>query len=1032
MKARSVPIKWSSFLLACLLIASVIGLIEFQPGGADASTLIEEFTLKDYIEPRIVLSDGKYDVLQFTSSDIPILSDASVMIDENGVPFIYIDGEKQYNPNAVAFALEGEIGIQYSSQYIDPASWKQSPDFEEILDGRALNLYQKIQELSIKKSVFVRDQEEVATLPEYRFDYTYNGICRKAPFVGSFAQQAWIQACMAMYNFYPCTQTFEELRSAMAGYALRVEDGGFTYEFPDGSLWFEEIPLQKPAHILNAQIVSLLVLQNAIDLTGLHEFDEYVTKGREALESRFFDYYDGGAFARYDLNYRLYEQMFRISTFTGKEDMLFANTEHQIFISSLRTKRKDSPQDSHYICSTTVDEAFLGALRLAGNWGEITRIGDISCRGTVGYAFSNWGTDVFGLEGNSFFMLEFPLAGKGNPVIEIEYYDNEKGTLTVDMRNPHKGNTYDFFPIYQLETQGDKRWKTATIEIPIKLLTSYIGPIYHLSHLMQLDRYQRVFQTDIFDTVISQYAKAYLYDGDEILGDNFIEYANIMPAYFTPTYDNFDVGEYGVQALFDQDVSTNAGAPWGQDATLEGVFAEPMVIRALGLVNYSKEIAPQRIDIYAKANVEGTFDLAYTFTGDICTRQNAFFRFPEPFEAQALKFVFSDFKGQDRFVGRELQVFADTDELYAKKMLYESLGADYMARGVSYNYIDVLKVGQYIYETIQLGVNTGPLSLKNHWENPVGQCGDKSYVFIKLLNYLNIPAKTVTLYNTPIIGDGHATAEFFMYNKMNYIDTSFNFYVATPKYPFQLKLLQLPDDILTLPDIGRLADIDIYPGYTISSLADIVRNPSMIEEHGYHQDFVFWLLEQRLMPLGNPYRDGFPGGDYLSEKTYKMADPVVYSDGKDIAYMPIEVRGAGVAYGDIDEAADPDSFQDMINPGTIPSGLYFVGRAGQVNFSQKYILPQDGEGKIWTIEIVPSYCTNDEFCLTLSGEGIELISENAIEAGFSGYRQNQTSFVFIVRQTDKSALVYIDDKKIDGQYIYVDAIRVTEETAGGK
>ena len=86
----------------------------------------------------------------------------------------------------------------------------------------------------------------------------------------------------------------------------------------DGDIWFEEIPLkEKPTHILNAQLRSLIALDMLYKNSEEKIYKEYFDKGLKTLQ-KWLPKYDAGYWLKYDLNPN-YNQLFRITNPYGFE-----------------------------------------------------------------------------------------------------------------------------------------------------------------------------------------------------------------------------------------------------------------------------------------------------------------------------------------------------------------------------------------------------------------------------------------------------------------------------------------------------------------------------------------------------------------------------------------------------------------------------------------------------------------------------------------------------------------------------------------
>ena len=133
----------------------------------------------------------------------------------------------------------------------------------------------------------------------YKFDLVYRGVNVPAPWISSFGQA---YAALAFLHWYRHTDNSVYLDFAVKGarlFAAPQSEGGVTTILSDGGWFFEEIPAPASTQILNAHLISLLVLHEV----SLHTEDPLIHcalgKGLFGLDS-LIDEYDTGTWSRYD------------------------------------------------------------------------------------------------------------------------------------------------------------------------------------------------------------------------------------------------------------------------------------------------------------------------------------------------------------------------------------------------------------------------------------------------------------------------------------------------------------------------------------------------------------------------------------------------------------------------------------------------------------------------------------------------------------------------------------------------------------
>lgn len=145
----------------------------------------------------------------------------------------------------------------------------------------------------------------------YSFDNSYNNVTIHAPWVSSFAQAIGVEVFVAAYKLTKQDKYLELAKKAVKPLTVPLSDGGLL--FHDGNdIWFEEIPLkEKPTHILNAHLRSLIAINELYEVTKDPIYKDFFDRGLITL-LKWLPKFDTGSWLKYDLNPN-YHQLFRIT-----------------------------------------------------------------------------------------------------------------------------------------------------------------------------------------------------------------------------------------------------------------------------------------------------------------------------------------------------------------------------------------------------------------------------------------------------------------------------------------------------------------------------------------------------------------------------------------------------------------------------------------------------------------------------------------------------------------------------------------------
>lgn len=152
-------------------------------------------------------------------------------------------------------------------------------------------------------------------------------------------------------------------------------------------------------------------------------------------------------------------------------------------------------------------------------------------------------------------------------------------------------------------------------------------------------------------------------------------------------------------------------------------------------------------------------------------------------------------------------------------------------------------------------------------------------------------------------------------------------------------------------------------------------------------------------------------------------------------FFPVYVDAATLQFtlGDYADSADAGSALDTdSSTGRMPAGMSYLGISLE-NRNHKYVLPENGVGKKWVLEIIPAYVSHPDLIISARGQGIELLTEQDVSPGFLGFRYGNASIRFEFHQVDEEAEIVITHNAFQvAQYVTVDAIRLYVDNSGNQ
>lgn len=396
-----------------------------------------------------------------TSSGQTDVDRAQHLVDENGVPFLEIDGSgKQRHPAWIAlYALAYADREIYDSRL---AGSKSDEKFQATLGW----LEQNLQQDSSGQWVW-----------QYEFDSTYNDISIKAPWSSAFAQAVGIQAFVVAYERSGDSRYLKLARKAAQALFTPLAEGGFLFE-AYGDVWFEEIPvpIDNPGHILNGHMRVLLALSDLHKASNDGEIATWLKRGTDTLY-RWLPKFDTGYWLRYDLNPRKAELLFRLANPYGYPN-------HTLAVDKITLRDPLSKAEVTVNVGDAGDSE--GPVRIAGtHWGQPEQLAGRTIRRLVPAALDEKPDEM--RPPHTYFYLTLPGEWQNNQrdqwyELVVEYYDDAAANITVQQRSVAPGRTFRDMRDGDLHLTGEGHWRKWTVPVRPSDLGYWVGNSYGEKH----------------------------------------------------------------------------------------------------------------------------------------------------------------------------------------------------------------------------------------------------------------------------------------------------------------------------------------------------------------------------------------------------------------------------------------------------------------------------------------------------------------------------------------------------------------------
>jgi hypothetical protein len=429
-------------------------------------------------------------------------------LDKNGIIVAYLpDGKEVYNVFEIATqAMEGEKVLGFIKNNNKTKNVIPFVPREEE-DGKLSDM----QVLALRWLENNGKKIEDGLIWEYKFDNAYNDVQVKAPWPSAFGQAHVIKAFLSAYKETK-QEKYKELAIKTAyTYDIPIKKGGFKSILQDGSVFFEEVPTEKPTHILNGHMISTVALLELTRITDNKKIKRLASQGLETIK-KYIDLYDTGYWSKYDLNPKKGEIILRVA-FDDK------NMNNNPVMSIDKITFQDMQTGKEVILDIGREDDFSGAWRISGSDWLSSLDNDKAGRILIDGRNRNKQPVKGGTTMNTYIIMQLPewetklkqLEKPFDVKVNIRYQDLQRKDIKVQIQNINQGNYLDFIdiPDAKWRTTGDKKWKSYEFVIPSKHLGWYMGVDYQKYHIRLLEELYQ-FTNDLFFMDIAERWRTYL------------------------------------------------------------------------------------------------------------------------------------------------------------------------------------------------------------------------------------------------------------------------------------------------------------------------------------------------------------------------------------------------------------------------------------------------------------------------------------------------------------------------------------------
>lgn len=408
------------------------------------------------------------------------IENAQLTCDEMGVPFLTVSGRGNisFHPAYIGLYALGYAGFEVYDPKVNVP--QDLEPFRACIQRLVLHLKERV------PGVWAW---------EYSFDFVDNDCEIQAPWISAFGQAVGIEALLASFRIDQNVEQLALAEKAAQAFYRKVQEGGLLFRSEQNGIediWFEEIPapVQNPSHSLRGHLRALLAIEALAQVSKNPEHRDWFQRGLETLK-RWLPLFDTGYWLRADLCPKKAELLFRFNNPYG----------YPIPPVAIRSITLGDPLSDEFV---TLHVGELndaeGALRIAGNdWGQLGKIDGQPCRKLLPVLPASYQAETQGqfLKPDTYFYLTLPGAWQDNLrltqfVLEIAYWDEAPGNLSVQFRSIAPGKVFRDLPEGDLLLTGSGTWRTWRISLYPNQLGRWVGESEALQHHHSLEKLSEV------------------------------------------------------------------------------------------------------------------------------------------------------------------------------------------------------------------------------------------------------------------------------------------------------------------------------------------------------------------------------------------------------------------------------------------------------------------------------------------------------------------------------------------------------------
>jgi len=234
--------------------------------------------------------------------------------DKEGIPLLDYKGKigKQYNPIAIAQYGLGHYNL-----------------FKRTGEKSHFNIFLKQEDWMVNN---LENNSKGFYVWNHHFDWEYRQFL-KAPWYSALAQGQGISLLIRAYKETNENKYLDSSEKAFESFKYEISDGGVKYTDKSGNIWFEEVILDPPTHILNGFFWALWGVHDYYLWTKDRNAKELIDQSVETLKENLHSY-DTGFWSLYELSgtkLKMLASFFYHSLHIVQLRIMFKLTKEKIF-----------------------------------------------------------------------------------------------------------------------------------------------------------------------------------------------------------------------------------------------------------------------------------------------------------------------------------------------------------------------------------------------------------------------------------------------------------------------------------------------------------------------------------------------------------------------------------------------------------------------------------------------------------------------------------------------------------------------------